>query len=499
MQIIFSTFNARYSHTSLALRCLRANLGPLRDQSEILEFDIRLSPQSAAEKLLVRAPDLLFFSVYIWNLTVITETVAVLRAIRPNLKIVVGGPEAAHEYEHTALFKQVNHLIRGEGEAVIESICQTLLKQGRQDACDTAPQASSLPCLPEVIEAPPADLTTRALPYAEYTDDDIAHRRIYVESSRGCPFSCDYCLSSLEHGVRTIPLERLLPMLETLIERGARIFKFIDRSFNASPDHAARILRFFLEHRRDNMMLHLEWEPHLMPNKLETILRNAPPGFFQLETGVQSFTPAVAQRVRRRLNADLVEKNIRLLSALPSVHLHADLIAGLPGETMPSLAKSFDRLHACDPNEIQLGILKKLRGAPIARHDDPFQMVYNTAPPYDVLQTSTLTFPELQAVRRFARFWDITVNNGRFPNSAPMIWENASSVFTAFMEWSHWLYEQTYAVFGFTPARLGRFLMQFCTEKRGLPAPRVEQQVAHDLNACLTGRKGLERQTRRTP
>jgi hypothetical protein len=245
------------------------------------------------------------------------------------------------------------------------------------------------------------------------------------------------------------------------------------------------------------MMLHLEWEPHLLPGNLEKILREAPPGFFQLETGVQSFTPDVARRIHRRLEAGTVEKHIRLLGALPAVHLHADLIAGLPGETMDSLAKSFDRLHACEPHEIQLGILKKLRGAPIARHDREFEMVYNSAPPYDVLQTSTLNFPELQAVRRFARFWDITVNNNRFPNAAPRIWSGQPSVFDAFMEWSSWLYEQTHAVFGFTPARLGRLLAAFLIENRNADSQEISGLIGTDLNARSTTCKGMERQTRR--
>ncbi|QHI70467.1 B12-binding domain-containing radical SAM protein [Tichowtungia aerotolerans] len=482
MQIVFTTFNARYSHTSLSLRCLRANLGGLHELSEIVEFDIRISPQVAAEKLLAQHPQILLFSVYIWNIMVTFETVHILRLLRPDLKIIIGGPEASYEYEENSLFQLVDHLIRGEGETVIEKTCRDLLKGNS---------------LPKVIESPPADLAVVALPYEEYTDEDIAHRRIYVESTRGCPFSCDYCLSSLEHGIRTVPLDRLFPIFGKLIERGARIFKFIDRSFNVCTDHAASVMEFFLENQCDGMMLHLEWEPHLLEERLEALLRKAPSGFFQLEVGVQTFTPEVAERINRRLNSNAVENNIRLLSTLPSVHLHADLIAGLPGETMDSLARSFDQLQACGPHEIQLGILKKLRGAPIAKHDQEFEMVYNTAPPYDVLQTSTMCFPELQAVRRFARFWDITVNNGRFPDSSPLIWKDQPSVFNAFMEWSQWLYTQTHAVFGFTPARLGRLLGRFLTEKRNLSDKEVSAAIEHDLGASATGAKGMERQARR--
>jgi len=492
MEIIFSTFNARYSHTALALRCLRANLGVLHDRSEIIEFEHARNPQTAAEKLLDLNPQIILFSVYIWNLTVTTETVGILRTLRPELKIVIGGPEVSHDYEKLSLFKKADHLILGEGEEVIEEVCRVLLKR-RPETCDTVPQAS---CLPKVIKAEPADLEAIALPYDEYTDEDLAHRRLYVESARGCPFSCEYCLSALENGVRFFPTAQLFPLFGKLIERGGRIFKFIDRSFNATPAHAAATLNFFLENRVGGMMLHLEWEPHLLPDELKTILAQAPPGFFQLEVGVQTFNPDVAARIERRLDAEKIEQNIRTLSAMPSVHLHADLIAGLPGENLESIAKGFDRLHACDPDEIQMGILKKLRGAPIARHDREWEMAYHVSPPYDVLQTSTLSFPELQAIRRFARFWDITVNNGRFPNTAPLIWNSQPSVFGAFMEWSDWLYKQTHATAGFKPARLARFLEKFLTEKRGLPEQTIFQTLEKDLATRATAIKGMERQTR---
>jgi len=482
MEIVFSTFNARYSHTALSLCCLRANLGDLHDRSAIVEFEQSLAPQAAAEKLLAHDPEIILFSVYIWNLTVTTETVAILRTIRPELKIVIGGPEVSCDYEEFSLFKNADHLICGEGEGVIEKLCRDLLANKE---------------LPKVIDAPPADLDAIALPYNEYTDEDIAHRRIYVESSRGCPFECEYCLSALEKGVRFFPIKKLFPMFGKLIDRGARIFKFIDRSFNSCTAHAAEVLRFFLENRCDGMMLHLEWEPGVLPDELKKLLAEAPPGFLQLEVGVQTFNPEIAKRIARRLDAEQVEQNIRTLTAMPSVHLHADLIAGLPGENLESIAQGFDRLHACGPDEIQLGILKKLRGAPIARHDTEFEMVYHISPPYDVLQTSTLSFPGLQAIRRFARFWDITVNNGRFPETAPLIWNDQPSVFGAFMEWSDWLYQETHATAGFTPARLGRLLEKFLTEKRKLKIKTAQRALESDLAARCATTKGMERQTRK--
>jgi radical SAM superfamily enzyme YgiQ (UPF0313 family) len=508
MEIVFSTFNARYSHTALALRCLRANLGDLHDRSVIVEFDNRLSPQAAAENLLACDPQMILFSVYIWNLTVITETAAILRTLRPALKIIIGGPEVSYEYEDLALFRIADHLICGEGESVIKKVCLNLLTQlprSRTSAAnncragtETPPsEREGLEILPKVIDAPPADLKTIALPYDEYTDEDIAHRRIYVETSRGCPFRCEYCLSALEESVRFFPPDRILPEFEKLLKRGVRIFKFLDRSFNINASHAAAVLRFFLENRRTGMMLHLEWEPEHLPPTLEKLIAEAPSGFLQLEVGIQTFNPEVAARIDRPLNAENVEKHIRILAAMPSAHLHADLIAGLPGETFESIAAGFDRLHACGPQEIQLGILKKLRGAPIAHHDVDWQMVYNTSPPYDVLQTSTLSFAELQQIRRFARFWDVTVNNGRFPNTASFLWQEQPSVFSAFMEWSEWLYQQTGSSAGIAPPRLARLLETFLIAERGLSAKTVNRALKSDAaRGTAQTVKGRERQAR---
>ena len=482
MDIILTTFNARYSHTSLALRCLRANLGALRESSTIVEFDIRISPHAAAEKLLAQNPKILLVSIYIWNATIAYETLLIIRKIRPDIKITIGGPEVGIDAGDSPLAQLADHLLCGEGEPYIENFCAALL-------------AGETP--EKIIRAAPADLNTVALPYDEYTDDDIAHRRVYVETSRGCPFKCEYCISSLENGVRFFPPEKISSAFEKLITRGARIFKFIDRSFNINTAHAAGVLQFFLDRRCDGMMLHLEWEPEILPPALEELLAAAPPRFFQIEAGVQTFNAAVAERIQRHLNPEKVEKHIRALAALPSVHLHADLIAGLPGETYESIAAGFDRLHACAPHEIQLGILKKLNGAPIARHDAEWEMIYNSAPPYDVLQTSTLSFADLQQIRRFARYWDITVNNGRFPNTAPLIWKNQKSVFAAFTEWSEWLYHETGTTAGITPPRLAECLNKFLSEHRNTGKTIIENSIQHDLNVVRAEQKGIERQTRK--
>jgi hypothetical protein len=351
--------------------------------------------------------------------------------------------------------------------------------------------------LPKIIPAPIPELSSLALPYDEYSDADIAHRLVYVEASRGCPFECEFCLSALDVPVRQFPLEPFLAAMDSLLARGVRQFKFVDRTFNLNLAVSRRILVFFLARLRPGLFLHFELIPDRLPGELRELIARFPAGTLQFEVGIQTFNPAVAALISRRQNYARIEDNLRFLRERTTVHLHTDLIAGLPGETLASIAAGFDRLHACGPDEIQLGILKKLRGAPIAKHDVEWQMAYNTSPPYDVLQTATLSFVELQQIRRFARFWDITVNNGRFPHAAPLIWQNQPSVFASFMEWSEWIYQQTHATFGFTPTRLAQCMEEFLTEQRGLSAKTARHAIEADLARQSAGAKGMERQTRK--
>ena len=292
-----------------------------------------------------------------------------------------------------------------------------------------------------VAEIP--DLAQLALPYGCYTDEDVAHRVIYVEASRGCPFTCEFCLSSLDVPVRQFPLALLLAELERLLERGVRQFKFVDRTFNLNIAASKAILQFFLERWRPGMFVHFEMIPDRLPESLREVIAQFPPGALQFEVGVQTFNEAVSKNISRRQDYGRLEENFRFLRGQTGVHVHADLIVGLPGETLESFAAGFDRLVALGPQEIQVGILKRLRGTPIVRHDQPWQMVYSPHPPYEILRNNLLDFPALQRLRRFARHWDLVGNSGNFIETTPLIWSGGASPFASFMKWSDWLHARS--------------------------------------------------------
>src|SRR5258705_9249082 len=222
----------------------------------------------------------------------------------------------------------------------------------------------------KIIPAELPDFSKLILPYELYDEKDIAHRIIYVEASRGCPFTCEFCLSSLDIPVRQVALPKLLQELQNLLDRGVKHFKFVDRTFNLNLNTSKRLLQFFLERYQPGLFFHFEMIPDRLPEALRTLIAQFPPGALQFEVGIQSFNEQVCELISRRQDLRKLEDNFRFLRAHSGVHIHADLIAGLPGESLESFGAGFDRLIGLGPQEIQVGILKRLRGTPIVRHDD---------------------------------------------------------------------------------------------------------------------------------
>jgi radical SAM superfamily enzyme YgiQ (UPF0313 family) len=474
-EIVLATLKARYIHASFGLRCLRANLGDLRERSALAEFTIDQRPLEVAEAILALQPRILGLGVYIWNVAPMTELVALLKRLRPELIIILGGPEVSYEYEQQEIVRLADHVVTGEADLVFPEVCRQILEG----------------CLPaqKVIPAPPPDLANVALPYEEYNADDIAHRLIYVEASRGCPFECEFCLSSLDIPVRAFPLDPFLAAMEGLLARGVRHFKFVDRTFNLHLDASRRILEFFLARLSPGLFLHFEMIPDRMPAGLRELICRFPPGTLQFEVGVQTFNPEVAAAIHRRQDYGRLEDNFRFLREHTGVHVHADLIAGLPGETVDGFAAGFDRLVALGPQEIQVGLLKRLRGTPIGRHDAEWAMVYSPLSPYELLQNRLIDFATMQRMRRFARYWDLVGNSGRFATTLPEFWSGGASPFAEFMRFSDWFFAREGRRHGIALPHLIGQVFTFLTQERGRPPAAIAERLLRD--ARRTGQPEL--------
>jgi radical SAM superfamily enzyme YgiQ (UPF0313 family) len=279
------------------------------------------------------------------------------------------------------------------------------------------------------------------MPYDEYTSDDLAHRVLYVEASRGCPYRCEFCLSSLDVPVRAFPLEAFLAQMQRLLDRGAKRFKFVDRTFNLSPRTSSAILSFFLERWRPGLHVHFELVPDRFPGELKELAARFPDGSMQFEIGIQTFTERVNRDVSRFQDNDRACANLRFLRDETRVHVHADLIFGLPGETIESFGQSFDRLLPLVPGDIQIGILKRLRGTPIVRHEVAGRLKFSPVPPYEVLETDTATLADTVRMKRFARYFEVFRNSGEHTRALELIF--GDSPFRRFLAFSDYVHEVT--------------------------------------------------------
>ncbi len=485
-EIVLATANARYHHTSLSLRCLLANLGPWRERATLLEFTTGETPADIVERVLAHRPRLLGLSVYIWNVALLTEVVAMARALDPALVVVIGGPEVSHALDGLRIADIADFVVQGEGEDAFRGLVAEVLAGVRP---------------PErVIGGGLPDLAGLVPPYSLYSAEDLRQRTTYVEASRGCPYRCEFCLSSLDLQVRHFPMDELLAGLQGLIDRGARNFKFIDRTFNLRVELGARILQFFLDRYQPGMLFHFEVVPDRLPEALRTLLAAFPEGSLQLEIGVQTLDDRVAERISRRQNVAKMEDNFRFLRERSRAHVHADLIVGLPGEGLESFGRGLDRLYAMGPQEIQVGILKRLRGAPIARHDSAFGMVYSAAPPYEILRTDALDFPELQRLKRFAFVWDRLINRGNLSRTAPLLFGRGGP-FGPVLAFADALYATNGQVHAIALDRLAEQLVGFLLASGADPAA-VTAAVVEDYRAAdrlLPRALGGEAQPKESP
>ena len=443
-EILLTTLNARYIHSSLGLRYLHANMGELEGRTVIREFNINQRPLDIAEALLSDSPRIIALAVYVWNARECADLVALLKTIAPEVVIVLGGPEVSHEWEEQSIVAQADYLITGQADLAFAALCRQLL--------------SNAPPSERILHAPTPHPDELVLPYHLYNDEDIHQRVVYVEASRGCPFRCQFCLSALDKTAVPFALEPFLAAMDKLYQRGLRHFKFIDRSFNLSVQHSRAILEFFLARMDEELFLHFELIPDRLPEALREVIARFPAGSLQFEIGIQSMNPEVQQRIERKQQMARSEANLRWLREHSHAHLHVDLIFGLPGEDMASLAVGFNRLWALHPHEIQLGLLKRLRGAPIAVHQQPFAMRYMPQPPYTILATADLGFTQMQRLARMARYWDLIANSGRFAHSLPLLL--GENPFQRFLTLSDWLYATTAQTHRFRLPRLFALLYQ---------------------------------------
>jgi radical SAM superfamily enzyme YgiQ (UPF0313 family) len=466
-QIVLATINARYVHASLGLRYIAANMGELRADTAIVEFVLGARANDMAEQLLAQNPRIVGLGVYIWNVEETTRLVAALKTVAPEVVVVIGGPEVSYETESQRICGIADFVVTGWGDLAFPTLCRQLL-------CGAPPPDKV------VAGAQPA-LADIHMPYQEFTEEDIARRFVYVEASRGCPFKCEFCLSSLDKTAWPFDLEHFIAELARLHERGARHFRFVDRTFNLKASVGTRILEFFLDRLDERLFVHFEVIPDHLPEQLKAAIARFPAGALQFEIGIQTWNEEVQALISRRQNNAKAEANLAWLRRETHALIHVDLIAGLPGEDLESFGRGFDRLFALEPHEIQVGILKRLRGTPISRHTESLGMRYNPDAPYNVLQTDRISFADMQRISRFARYWDMVGNSGRFRRAIALLADGAP--YARFMRFSDWLYRTTSKTHEIALERLYEHVHVFLTRELDLAAEVAAEALLADYAA----------------
>lgn len=476
MNILLAAVNAKYIHTSLSVRCLRRYAEKSAGlEISISEFTINQTVGEILPEIIKQNPDVIGFSCYLWNISMIRKLTALIKEISPQTKIIWGGPEVSARPEEEFIFP-VDFIIRGEGERAFTELIKAL-ESGSDLA---AVHGISYVNGGNVIHNPlgePLDLSEIPFPYEEA--DRTENKIFYYEASRGCPFNCQYCLSSLEKGVRFAPISKVKEDLSIFLSWRVRQVKFVDRTFNCRPEFAAEIIRFLISNDNGVTNFHFEVAAELLTNEITSLLSSARKGLFQLEIGVQSTNPETLSAVKRRTELPLIKKQVDILKENNNLHLHLDLIAGLPDEDYKTFQKSFNDVYKLRPHQLQLGFLKVLKGSGMESLCKKYEIHFSPYPPYEVLFTSCLSFDDLQQLKGVEAMLELYYNSGKFQSSVRLLCDNFPSPFDFYKALADFLPEVDYEVLG-SRRNAYRFLLDF-SQKHGINGSKLPYIVKFDM------------------
>ena len=452
MNVVLSTLNSKFIHSSLALRYLKA-YGEAHGQAyDIVEYTINMPVLHILSDITEHDIDVLGFACYIWNIEMTLHVVDMVKAVRPDIKIVLGGPEVSFTADELLeRCPNIDYIVQGEGEEAFHDLV-TALQLGNDGLDPVIPgvrgrrDGSILGSL-EAVEV--SDLSSIPFPYTEEDMEDLEHKIIYYESSRGCPFSCQYCLSGNKNTVRFFPQERTLEELQWFIDHGVKQVKFVDRTFNCAPHHHRPLMEFMRDSETD-MNFHLEMEPELMTDWETNILCETPPGRIQIEVGVQSTHKKTLDAINRYNDWPYIQKSIRPIIQAGRTHVHMDLIVGLPHEDFNRFGQSFNDLFSLQPHALQIGFLKLLKGSGVRRMRE-YKYVADPLAPYEVLSTHVLPYDDVRFLKYFEDVFERFYNSERFRTTFGYIGQQLihgeTDAFTYFCDMTRaWLKEGNHKV-----------------------------------------------------
>ncbi|MDF2841281.1 MAG: coproporphyrinogen oxidase [Clostridia bacterium] len=416
--------NAKYVHTNLAVRYLKSYCRKNQYHNvELKEFSINDNFDNILKEAYCKQTDIYALSCYIWNIDMVIKLSSSLKQLNPKAVIVLGGPEVSFDAQELLLnHEYVDYIIRGEGEETLLDLLHFL--NGELQDCSSVlgltyrenEQILSNPDRPLL-----QNLDIIPFPYEDF--NQLNNKIIYYETSRGCPFSCQYCLSSTLHGVRYFGMERIRAEIKFFIDHGVKQVKLVDRTFNCNKKHSLQIIEYIME-LNSKTNFHFEIGADLLDDEMLAVLAKAPKDMFQFEIGVQSTNKRALREISRAMDIDKVKHNVLALQHPGNSHLHLDLIAGLPYEDFKSFGDSFDEVHKLMPDMLQLGFLKLLKGSGIRNRAEEYGIVYNRFSPYEVLKTNWISYEELIVLKEVEHILELYYNSGRFKFSLNHLFNN---------------------------------------------------------------------------
>ena len=479
MNILLAAINAKYIHSNLAVYSLRAYACQYKEEIRIAEYTINQPVDEILMDIYTRQPDILCFSCYLWNISYVEQLLMEIPKILPETKIWLGGPEVSYNAgEMLEEYPGLSGGSCGEGEGTFLELMDYYhagTAAGREEA-DYFRRVSvtalseirgivyrnSNGSITQTLPRPILDLST--VPFVYEHIENFQNRIIYYESSRGCPFSCSYCLSSIDKCLRFRDLDLVKRELQFFIDHEVPQVKFVDRTFNCRHDHAMAVWQYIKDHDRGRTNFHFEIAADLLNEEEITLIRSMRPGLIQLEIGIQSANGRTICEIRRKMDLDKVENTVSRLREKRNVHQHLDLIAGLPYEDYNSFRKSFDRVYAMKPDQLQLGFLKVLKGSLMHEKTEEYKLVYQNRPPYEVLSTKWLPYADVIRLKKIEEMVEVYYNSGQFRNTmehAEKEFPGAFAMYSALAD-----YYERHDLFRVSHSRMARYeiLLRFLQE-----------------------------------
>lgn len=405
MKILLVAINAKYIHSNPAVHSLKACAGEYKSRVDIAEFTINQQPAYILQEIYKRRPDVIAFSCYIWNRSVMDVIIPDLRKLLPQTDIWAGGPEVSYDAPETLRRWGLRGVMAGPGEAAFYHLA-------------AAYESGAARELPAVLDGNKIQrMKLDDIPFWYEDMQDFEHRIVYYESSRGCPFSCSYCLSSIDRAMDFRSVPQVCGELDFFLEKKVPQVKFVDRTFNCKKEHALPILRYILEQDNGVTNFHFEIAADLLDQDYFAVMERLRPGAVQLEIGVQSTCEKTISEIHRKMDFAKVASIVRRISSWQNIHIHLDLIAGLPFEDLPRFQTSFNDVYALRPQQLQLGFLKVLKGSDMERYASEYDLLYTSQPPYEVLSTRWLSYEDVCHLKQVEEMVEVYYNSGQFGNT----------------------------------------------------------------------------------